>query len=67
MLSDDDEMTNNFRIFPPLRRRGSYAPKKNLKYDEKNEGAHMWATVQRRRKTRPHHRDSYSTLSPGQL
>ena len=29
---------------------------KKKKYEEKNEGAHMWATVQSRRKTRLHHR-----------
>ena len=53
-------------IFPPIEKKGNLSSKKK-KYEEKNEGAHMWATVQSRRKTRLHHRDSYSTLSPGQL
>ena len=29
---------------------------KKKKYEGRNEGAHMWATVQSRRKTRLHHR-----------
>ena len=35
-----------FMIFPPLRRRETYESKKE-KCEDKDEGAHMWATVRK--------------------